>query len=127
MRIPIDSPSTDYYAHLTSLMVWLFVQLDATDIYVETGYLPKHFTILHDGPSINELSQTRPCELKLSLLFAAHDGMPQTNNGDHNENQYSHEWTFNAAIERWITSFTVAVNQAWKFVGEDSFGKRESA
>jgi len=46
---------------------------------------------LPDGPSINELPQTRLCELELSLLFAAHDGMPQTNNGEHNENQYSHE------------------------------------
>lgn len=50
-----------------------------------------HLTILRDGPSIGELSQTRPYELELSLPFPVRDGTPQTNNGEHNENQYTHE------------------------------------
>lgn len=51
-----------------------------------------------------------PRELK-SLPFAMCNGTPQTNNREHNENQYSHEWTFNVAIERRIINFTIAVNQ----------------
>lgn len=35
--------------------------------------------------------QTRPRELKSSLPFAMCNGTPQTNNREHNENQYSHE------------------------------------
>lgn len=125
MLVLTDLQST-YPANLTPLTVRLFVQLDATDIYVETAHLPKRpairFTILPDGPSISELSQTRPCWN--CHYCSPRDGMSQTNNGEHNENQYSHEWAFNAAIERWITSFTV--NQAWKFVNDkDTFGKRE--
>lgn len=128
MRVP--RWFAEHGLNLIRLTVRLFVQLDAAGIYVETAYPLKcpatRFVISRDGPSISELSKTRPCKLELSLLFAAHNGMPQTNNGVHNENQYSYEWTFNTAIERWITSFTVAVNQARKFVGEDTSEKRES-
>ncbi|CAL1684184.1 unnamed protein product [Lasius platythorax] len=35
--------------------------------------------------------RTRPCELESSLPFAMCNGTPQTNNREHNENQYSHE------------------------------------
>lgn len=55
--------------------------------------------------------------------FAMRENMPQTNNGEHNENQYSHERALNAVIDRQITSFTAAVNRARKFAGKDTSGK----
>lgn len=57
--------------------------------------------------------QNYPRELKSLLPFAMRNGTPQTNNREHNESRYSHDRTFNVAIERWITNFTIAVNQAW--------------
>lgn len=74
----------------------VFVQLDGGErlyrdsVYPRCRFAPRSCP---DGPSINELSQTRPfasCEIVVTIRYI-HDGAPQTNNREHNENQYSHE------------------------------------